>query len=84
MGYEGYYYNLHGRKRITGTYFDGSDTFEMYYEEVNHQKNRSLLTHHVLHLKSTLKLDIFGLIIQAPFSVMLRNKMKYYSHQEKE
>ena len=47
VDYEGYYYILHGRKRITGTYFDGSDTFEMYFEEVKYQKN---ITHHVLHL----------------------------------
>jgi len=33
VDYQGYYYTSHGRKRITGTYFDGSDTFEMYYEE---------------------------------------------------
>ena len=42
VDYEGCYYIAFGRKRITGTYFDGSDTFEMNYEEVNHQKYRSI------------------------------------------
>ena len=33
VDYEGYYYVNFGRKRITGTYFAGSDSFEMNCEE---------------------------------------------------
>ena len=70
VDYEGYYYTLHGHKRITGTYFDGSDTFEMYYEEVNHQTNTHCNALRVASQKY-FKVYMFGLIIQAPFSAML-------------
>ena len=67
MDYEGYYYISFGRKRITGTSSQGSGSFEMDWEEVNYHK----FIHHVLQ---PLKLEIFGLIIQAHIVVLCSEK----------
>ena len=46
VDYEGYYYVMFGGGRITGTYFQGSGSFEMNFSgEENHWKPLSLVEH---------------------------------------